>query len=70
MATVHHVHSGVTVEALASALGLTVPHVISALMGAGHVKTINDPLTAAEVQIVADRFRRNVQIDGSVDAAE
>jgi Translation initiation factor IF-2, N-terminal region len=67
---VQHVESGVTVRALASALGLTVPHVISALLSAGLVKTINDPLTAAEVQIVADRFRRNVQIDGSVDAAQ
>jgi aryl-alcohol dehydrogenase-like predicted oxidoreductase len=67
---VQHVESGVTVRALASALGLTAPHVISALLGAGLVKTINDPLTAADVQIVADRFRRNVQIDGSVDAAE
>jgi hypothetical protein len=69
MATVH-VDSEVTVRALASALGLTVPHVISALMAAGRMKTINDSLTATEIQIVADRFRRNVQIDGSVDAAQ
>ena len=67
---VHHVEPGVTVGALASALGLTVPLVISALLGAGHAKTINDPLTAAEVQIVANKFRRNVLIDGSVDAPE
>ena len=67
---VHHVEPGVTVRALASALGLTVPHVISALLGAGFAKTINDPLTAAEVQIVADKFRRNVLVDRSVDATE
>jgi Translation initiation factor IF-2, N-terminal region len=70
MATVHHVESGVTVKALASALGLTVPHVISALLDAGRTKTINDPLTAAEIQIVAEKFRRTVRIDESVDAAE
>jgi Translation initiation factor IF-2, N-terminal region len=64
------VNSGLSVDALASSLGLTVPHVISALMDAGRTKTINDRLTAAEVQIVADKFRRNVQIDGSVDASE
>jgi len=69
MATVH-VDSEVTVRALASALGLTVPLVISALMAAGRMKTVNDPLTATEIQIVADRFRRTVQIDGSVDAAQ
>ena len=67
---VHHVEPGVTVGALASALGLTVPLVISALLGAGIAKTINDPLTAAEVHLVAARFGRNVQIGGSVDAAE
>ena len=65
-----HVESGVTVRALASALGLTVPHVISALLGAGRPKTVNDSLTTAEIQIVADKFRRDVQIDGSVDATE
>ena len=67
---VHGVEPGVTVRALASALGLTAPHVISALLAAGLAKTINDPLTAAEIQIVADKFRRNVLIDGSVDATE
>jgi hypothetical protein len=42
---------------------VTVPHVVRALMRAGVLRTINEPLTADEVRIVADALGREVLIE-------
>jgi len=57
------IENGSSPKALSTALGVGVPHVIVALMRADVLKTIHEPLTDAEVRIVAAALSREVRIE-------
>src|SRR4051794_31211208 len=50
------VESGVTIQNLSQALGVTVPQIIAFLMRAGQMKTATQSLADEEVQLIAAEF--------------
>jgi translation initiation factor IF-2 len=64
------VESGVTVQNLSQALGVTVPRIITILMGLGVPKTVTQSLSDEEVELVAAEVGREVNIKHAADEDE
>jgi translation initiation factor IF-2 len=64
------VESGVTVQNLSQALGVTVPKLITILMGLGAPKTVTQSLTDEEVELIATEVGREVNIKHAADEDE
>ena len=61
------VESGITVEDLSQALGVTVPKLITFLMGLGAPKTVTQSLSDEEVELIAADVGREVRIKHAAD---
>jgi translation initiation factor IF-2 len=64
------VESGVTVQNLSQALGVTVPKLITILMGLGAPKTVTQSLSDEEVELIAAEVGREVHIKHAADEDE
>jgi translation initiation factor IF-2 len=64
------VESGVTVQNLSQALGVTVPKLITILMSLGAPKTVTQSLTDEEVELIATEVGREVTIKHAADEEE
>src|SRR5918911_1690903 len=64
------VESGVTVKDLSQALGITVPKIITILMGLGVAKTVTQTLSDEEVELIAGEVGREVTIKHAADEEE
>ncbi len=64
------VESGVTIQNLSQALGVTVPQIISFLLGLGQMKTATQSLADDEVELIAAEFKREVKIKHAADDEE
>jgi translation initiation factor IF-2 len=64
------VESGVTVQNLSQALGVTVPKLITILMGLGAPKTVTQSLSDEEVELIAAEVGREVTIKHAADEEE
>ena len=64
------VESGVTVQNLSQALGVTVPKLITILMGLGAPKTVTQSLTDEEVELIATEVGREINIKHAADEEE
>jgi translation initiation factor IF-2 len=64
------VESGVTVQNLSQALGVTVPKLITILMGLGAPKTVTQSLSDEEVELIATEVGREVNIKHAADEDE
>jgi translation initiation factor IF-2 len=64
------VESGVTVQNLSQALGVTVPKLITILMGLGAPKTVTQSLSDEEVELIATEVGREVHIKHAADEDE
>jgi translation initiation factor IF-2 len=64
------VESGVTVQNLSQALGVTVPKLITILMGLGAPKTVTQSLSDEEVELIAAEVGREVNIKHAADDDE
>jgi translation initiation factor IF-2 len=64
------VESGVTVQNLSQALGVTVPKLITILMGLGAPKTVTQSLSDEEVELIATEVGREVHIKHAADEEE
>jgi translation initiation factor IF-2 len=61
------VESGVTVKDLSQVLGVTVPKLITMLMGLGAPKTVTQSLSDEEVELIAAEVGREVRIKHAAD---
>jgi len=61
------VESGVTVQNLSQALGVSVPRIITILMNLGQMKTATQSLTDEEVELIAAEVGREVSIKHAAD---
>jgi translation initiation factor IF-2 len=61
------VESGVTVQNLSQALGVSVPRIITILMNLGQMKTATQSLTDEEVELIASEVGREVSIKHAAD---
>src|SRR5918911_665470 len=64
------VESGVTVKDLSQALGITVPKIITILMGLGVAKTVTQTLADEEVELIAAEVGREITIKHAADEEE
>jgi translation initiation factor IF-2 len=64
------VESGVTVQNLSQALGVTVPKLITILMGLGAPKTVTQSLSDEEVELIATEVGREVHVKHAADEDE
>jgi translation initiation factor IF-2 len=64
------VESGVTVQNLSQALGVSVPKLITILMGLGAPKTVTQSLSDEEVELIAAEVGREVRIKHAADEEE
>jgi translation initiation factor IF-2 len=64
------VESGVTVQNLSQALGVTVPKLITILMGLGAPKTVTQSLSDEEVELIASEVGREINIKHAADEEE
>ena len=64
------VESGVTVQNLSQALGVTVPKLITILMGLGAPKTVTQSLSDEEVELIAAEVGREINIKHAADEEE
>jgi translation initiation factor IF-2 len=64
------VESGVTVQNLSQALGVTVPKLITILMGLGAPKTVTQSLTDEELELIATEVGREINIKHAADEEE
>jgi translation initiation factor IF-2 len=61
------VESGVTIQNLSQALGVSAAQIMAFLMGMGQGKTITQSLTDDEVELIAAQFEREVSIKHAAD---
>ena len=61
------VESGVTVEDLSAALGVTMAQIIKVLMGLGQMRTATQSLSDEEVELIAAEVEREVTIKHAAD---
>src|SRR5437763_200964 len=64
------VESGVSVRDLSQALGVSMPNIITILMGLGVPKTATQSLTDEEVELIAVELKREVTIKHAADEEE
>jgi len=64
------VESGVSVRDLSQALGVSMPNIITILMGLGVPKTATQSLTDEEVELIAAELKREVTIKHAADEEE
>ncbi len=64
------VESGVTIQNLSQALGISLPRIIKYLFDQGQMKTATQSLTDEEVQLIALEFEREVKIKHAADDDE
>src|SRR3954452_6467961 len=64
------VESGVTVQNLSQALGVTVPKIITFLMSAGQMRTATQSLSDEEVELIAAEVGREIEIKHAADEEE
>ena len=64
------VESGVTVQNLSQALGVTVPKLITILMALGAPKTVTQSLSDEEVELIAAEVDREINIKHAADEEE
>ncbi|MFN0155496.1 MAG: translation initiation factor IF-2 [Gaiella sp.] len=64
------VESGVTIQNLSQALGVSLPRIIKYLFDQGQMKTATQSLTDEEVELIALEFEREVRIKHAADEDE
>src|SRR5436305_12508771 len=64
------VESGVSVRDLSQALGVSMPNIITILMGLGVPKTATQSLSDDEVELIAAELKREVAIKHAADEEE
>jgi translation initiation factor IF-2 len=64
------INSGSTVKDVAEYLGVPVPEVIKKLMGLGEMATLTQTLTDEAIQVLADEFKKQIEIVHAADEPE
>jgi len=64
------INSGSTVKDVAEYLGVPVPEVIKKLMGLGEMATLTQTLTDEAIQVLADEFKKQIEIVHAADEIE
>jgi translation initiation factor IF-2 len=64
------INSGSTVKDVAEYFGVPVPEVIKKLMGLGEMATLTQTLTDEAIQVLADEFKKQIEIVHAADEVE
>ncbi|TMK42567.1 MAG: translation initiation factor IF-2 [Actinobacteria bacterium] len=64
------INSGSTVKDVAEYFGVPVPEVIKKLMGLGEMATLTQTLTDDAIQVLADEFKKEIEIVHAADEVE
>src|SRR5207247_3706405 len=64
------VNSGATVKEVAETLGLSSPEVIKKLMELGEMATLTQTLPDEAIQVLADEFKKKIEIIHAADEVE